>query len=234
MRNPVRLNNLSAHTFCKECIKSWFKIHKTNPLTNEKIPKGSKLYPDDALKREIDQMFIKCSGVMQHEIPPEIEKVAQEFYDENLKHLEGDFHWTPWAKEKWQYYRNRIFPTYHQRDQTQQSMNFIDELEKEIHQDISKRCQEARQEVQNADPNNPAIHQDIKKRLKKDVGIIRSILNALVWFFKTMWRAIRWPFKIIGDIISWLFRWNRNQDTNEENNDNESGLSSMLPYSSMQ
>ena len=36
MKNPVQLNGVQPHTFCRICIESWLQMNNTNPLTNQK------------------------------------------------------------------------------------------------------------------------------------------------------------------------------------------------------
>ena len=52
MTNPVKLNNVSAHTFCKQCIKTWLEYDETNPLTGEKVKGNITLIPNDEIKQE--------------------------------------------------------------------------------------------------------------------------------------------------------------------------------------
>ena len=213
MRDPVILNNISAHTFCRECINTWLHNHVTNPLTNKKIKGCPRLRRNLELKREIEALYIECSEINKHNVPPEMERIAKEFYDENLKHLAGDFHWTPWAKEKWKHFWDKAFPSYE--NLKADTLDFIDDLEK----DIKVRLQVARDEVQKADPNDAETHKDIRQRLRDDVSILRCILNALVWFFNKIWKAITWPFRKIGEIIDWLFRRNTHPQYTDDNLD---------------
>ncbi len=139
-------------------------------------------------------------------LPPETAKVAKKFYKDNLKHLEGDFNWTPWAKEQLNHYYNKLLPS-NDEDARQQSLNFIDGLEKEMHQNISDRFESAREEAKQADPNDINVHQDIRNRLEEDISCFRMILNGISWFFKKLWWGISWPFKKLGQLFCWLFGW---------------------------
>ena len=164
------------------------------------------------MRAEIRELFIECTEVKKKEnyylygvghvmCKPEIAKVAQEFYEENLEHLKGDIHWTPWAKEQWDYYWNKAFPS-NSEDEQENSLNYIDGLEKEMQQTMANRFESAREDIRNS--NNNAEQQIISQQLQSDITIFRQILNAISCFFKTIWCAVKWPFKKIGEIIEWL------------------------------
>ena len=231
MRNPVKLNNVSAHTFCKQCIKTWLKNHKTNPLTGEKMKGSVILKYNDKVREEIKNLFLQCNEAKQkiqnYYVPQHgygdyiplksaTAKVAEKFHNENLKHLEGDFYWTPWAKEQWDSIQNMSFPS-NDEDLREQSLRQIDEMENCMHQSIANRFDAARNDVRNADPNDAEMHQQIQQQLQEDVSCFRKIINGICWFFKFIfWDVPTWPFRKIGQLVCWLFGWNRN-----DNDDND-------------
>ncbi len=61
MRKPVKLNGISAHTFCKDCIKIWLTNRKKNPLTGEKIKGTFTLIENKKISKEIAELFVDCN-----------------------------------------------------------------------------------------------------------------------------------------------------------------------------
>lgn len=229
MRKAVQLNGIAAHTFCKDCIEIWFNNNKTNPLTGEDIdPDNYTLIENDEINQEIEDLFKECRkmqrtgywGAADDCMTGPIKwyksraaKNAQEFYDENLQHLAGEFELTPWVKEKLNQVREWPFPSNDQ-DQKEESLSRIDDLEKEMHGYVTDRFQQARQEVKEANPNDiPQIEQE----LNEDIGCFKKVLDKIGWFFKKIWSVITWPFRKLGQLARWLFGW----DQNEGNESNE-------------
>eukprot|EP01083_Nonionella_stella_P041385 112219_1 len=113
MRDPVYINNVKQHTFCRICIEKWLSNHNTNPMTNKKL-NAMILSSSKRLKKQIALLFVSAAQAqndMDYYIPPHglgnhtpvmpvHAKMAQKFFEENLRHLDADHYWSPWAKEK--------------------------------------------------------------------------------------------------------------------------------------
>ncbi len=231
MRKPVKLNGISAHTFCEGCIKTWLENHDINPLTGEKIGDNYTLPDNEKIAQEIEKLYRDCCKAKCRKIlgvptgcnmfTYKTPIIPQTFYDENLMHLKAHFepiaYMTEWAKETVDKYANKPYPS-NAENQREQSLSYIDEIEKEMHQDITDRCESAREEVKEADSNDPEIHEEIRERLAEDVGCFKKILNGFVWFFKTLWSGFLLPFRKLGDLFNCIKNgFSNNNDTDNEN-----------------
>ena len=226
MRNPVKLNNISAHTFCKECIEKWLQNHRKNPLTGQKIQGCCTLNHYDELRKEIEALFFDCIQAKQemtiikkrpydrdgYKFKPETAKVAEKFYEENLKHLEPEFYARPWVREQLERFGNRPYPS-NDDNSKDQSLKEIDEMEKEMHQTISDRCQSARDEIKQTDPDDVDMRQQIQQELEQDISCFERMVHAICDFLRRICDKITLGFEMMREFIRWLFGWN------EDNND---------------
>jgi len=233
MRDPVCLNDNKQHTFCKGCIKSWLRNHRTNPLTNMHLTGVRELARNEEAAKEIKELYIECQKVRRipaEETPRPVGViVANSFYDENLKHLAPEYEKMAWVWEGFYSVlssvggatraicddlRNIAFPS--DIDQSpDEALSCFRRTRQELNGELDRVEAVWETTLQNGNDQQ-------RQQVAEEIGFWQQVLGGIKWFInKTIEVIIRaakkavdvvvdvvtWPFKKMWQGIKWLFGW---------------------------
>lgn len=224
MRNPVCVNGIKKHwfTYCRSCIEAWFERHDTNPMTREKLS-CKDLVPDEDLQNQIELLF-RSADKARHDrrslvlhggrcsrVKADHAVRAQAFYEEHLRHLAPEHHWSGWCQEKFDIWLDRLQRVYHSRQENKENddgvdcrtstdfLRMVDTLEQVALEDVAGMANKARERIHTA--TNGHDQAQIIEEIQKEIGSVKrcfkGVVDLLAWMGKKIWRGICWIGKEI-------------------------------------